>query len=207
MAANNGWNLMQGPDDQHIPSYAYRNQNPQNTIQLVACRICNRVFLSNQELINHIEDHIQRQEINSRRQHNKLLKSNPIMSNQGQLMFSNTYRPNLGFRPTMVSRREINAFPGGAQQRTVAPALPRIRQIQPQQPPQVASSARNNVVVAPQQIRAVQPAVQQFRQRVMLEELPSYDGTKPYINMMEKPLKKARMDVGDEHNLDLTLKL
>ncbi|KAJ7979845.1 Zinc finger, C2H [Quillaja saponaria] len=210
MAAKNGWKSRKDHEDESMISYASRTTLPQKSTQLVACRLCDKIFLSNQELITHFDkEHMLQEENDSRRrQHYPLIQSNPI-STKREHMFSNNNRP--GFEaPYMARTREINGFPEAAQQGIVAPLL-RMNN-QQIQPPRVASTARNNVAAAPQRYKTLQPPIQQDRKRLTMEELPSDDGTRPFINQLDRPIKKPRMiddfdSESDEHKLDLTLKL
>lgn len=171
----------------------------------IACRICNRVFVSTQALINHIESHMVNEESNSRLQH----RANRITPSQRALC-ANPLRPNFALSippretPQLFENRlapvqpiappERHLFYGGS--RFIAP--------QPNLLPLLPPMPMNKFALPPQMMLSAEQT-----QRRMVEEPPS-DCTRPFIDQLDHPIVlsiEAADSNNDDDKLDLTLKL
>ncbi|KAL5066886.1 hypothetical protein RYX36_017773 [Vicia faba] len=155
----------------------------------VACRLCNRVYISTQALVTHIESHMENQEAAIRRLYSK---KDIILQRQ----FSSHCFP-LGFHVPLMETQNINDG------KTLQPQSMMFRQPRKNQFFNVGSMQMQ-----------FPPHVYQLKH---LGEESSNDGTKAYIMQLEKPIKKIDFidlvnndeddDNSDVYALDLALKL
>lgn len=68
-----GWDMRRGNVHELIDNHARRCPFPAIQQQQIACRICNKVFLSTHSLINHIETHMVNNETPAARGQNELI--------------------------------------------------------------------------------------------------------------------------------------
>ncbi|KAE9619160.1 hypothetical protein Lal_00047431 [Lupinus albus] len=153
------------------------------------CRVCNTVFNDPVTFIRHIESHVTHESVAMRM----------LRRNFNRSMLNQETR-------NLDARRVPQSLP---QQHTFMPQT-RPRQfhytpnpIQPRQFQPVLPSSRNIV-------REVPPLFTPQIQQQMGMEVSPIDGTKPYINLLDKPINKnefANMLNMSGENLDLTLRL
>lgn len=216
MAAGYGWTLRQG----HV-----QGLNPSQQQQLsshgrmqIACRLCDRVFLSTESLINHIESHMAEDEAASK---TRQLQQTNFVSSQRDMFATNPFQPAAFPSPTPPARStsqktrlffpmqfpavpldQRNHLPGVSQTVSQPPPI-----IPPPTPPPVSPSMiRNNVSLGTPVMTFGQMAAAQ--RRVVGEESTSTDCTKPLLSLLEHPIPKVDgVANGSYINLDLALKL
>lgn len=188
-------------------------QNTNNTDQ-ITCRLCKRVFRSNQALITHIDSHMAHEEgvirrlysinhINPQTHASHLFS--PSFPMPMQLQETRNFPDNNSIlQPMALPQQRRNSFFSASQVGTSTP----IRQMQLS--PQVLSCAGNNNAAEIARL----PIPPQVPQRKREEESP-IDGTRAYIMQLEKPIKKIDFidlvnmddDNSDVEPLNLALKL
>ncbi|CAK8570691.1 unnamed protein product [Lathyrus sativus] len=165
------------------------NDFSDNVLNSVACRLCNRVFISTQALVTHIESHMKNEEAAIRR----LYSIEHIIP---QRRFPSHCFP-LGFHVPLMDTQNMN------EGRTFQP-----------QPMMIPQPRKKQFLSVGSMQMQFSPRVYQLKH---LEEESSNDGTKAYIMQLEKPIKKIDFidlvnnddddDNSDVHALDLALKL
>lgn len=185
--------------------HQHDHQQPFYNSTQIACRICDHVFMSTQALINHIESHMVEEETAaSIRQH----RTNRLPASQRDL-FANCLQPSFATLPEnglLLPPPLPERHPFLGVNRTFAPPPTGLL------PPQVSPMARNytNFSNSPQLILSAP----QGQSRVA--EAPPSDCTRPYLDLLEQPIKAMVQVSGrnDENNgisglnrLDLALKL
>ncbi|RDX89652.1 hypothetical protein CR513_28595, partial [Mucuna pruriens] len=188
------------------------HQNNQNGFR---CRLCNRVFSTFQALTAHVESHFVQENpimrslyspnhVNSQREMiPNLLQPNfprPMMVQEPRNLVNNRVFHAPPPQPMVMPRPRANSFSYAIQQVVVAS--------QPLQgPPQAILSAENNVAEMTRLLALP------IHQREM--EVSPIDGTKPYINLLDKSINNNRSfnrtiingDISNLGNIDPTLKL
>ncbi|KAK4538929.1 hypothetical protein RGQ29_032157 [Quercus rubra] len=178
------WNMRHGNMHEFNNSQRHHPYMPTQ----IACRICNRVFVSTQALINHIESHMVNEEA---------LCPNPLRPNfalsipprETPQLFENRLAP---VQPIALPER--HHFYGGS--RFIAP--------QPNLLPLLPPMPMNKFALPPQMMLSAEQT-----QRRMVEEPPS-DCTRPFIDQLDHPIVlsiQAADSNNDDDKLDLTLKL
>ncbi|KAF3456759.1 hypothetical protein FNV43_RR01413 [Rhamnella rubrinervis] len=211
MAAGYGWSLRQGNVQGLNPSQ--QQQLSAHGRMQIACRLCDRVFLSTQSLIDHIETHMVEDEAASK---TRQLQQTNFISSQRDMFATNPFRstafPSPTPRPPSMSHKTRPFFPVRfpavpLDQRNLSPAASQMVSqpppiLPPPTPPLVSTSMISNNV-------ALGTPVMTFDQRrVIVEESTSTDYTKPFLSLLEHPIPKvAGVANGNCINLDLALKL
>lgn len=159
---------------------------------LIVCSVCNQHTYSTGEFITHLESHFDLQ--------NNVVRN--LYVNYRRELLSNTHQAY--FRREMLMQETINVvdarvFPAPPQQPMVMPQPPRtnwfpnVNQVaasQPIQPPiqfqPGVMTYAGSTVAETAQLPA--PAIHPIHPEMMEMEVSTVDGTKPYINLLEKPI-------------------
>ncbi|KAK7344030.1 hypothetical protein VNO77_13233 [Canavalia gladiata] len=159
----------------------------------ITCRLCNQVITSFQAFITHIESHF----VQENHSMKGLCSPNHVNSRK-EMINPNSMKSNIP-RPMQETINLANNKVFRAQQESMV--MPRST-TNPIYPPQAMPSARNNVAGV---AMLASPPV---HQRVM--EISPIDRTRPFINLLEKPINNNEIVNWANRNgdsLDLTLRL
>ena len=189
----NGWNS----SFRNMPRFSHVKQRPSPQI---ACRVCDRIFMSSRALVNHLESHMAEDGSISTTQ-----QINFIPHQREGYVSVNQFQSNLSFQTllqeTRLSIRNSNSLvqnPAGTGKNPIISATQfDVSSLQLQ-------FARSNHSFRPQLL----PSLKQASQRVIEQHLSEF--TKPYIDLLDKPIPEIvelveSDDVGKK--VDLTLKL
>ncbi|CAB4261803.1 unnamed protein product [Prunus armeniaca] len=177
----------------------------------IACRICDRVFMSTQALINHIESHIvddgltasRLRQLTQQTNTNPPIRSNPVfpLSNpfNQRNPFHDVHNNQIGFAPPPPHHQ----YPYPPQQQLSPYALPR----------NVNVNVNQGVVGSHYMV--MQSANETAARMASEEDDLSSDCTMPLLSQLDRPLppvnyeldRRGNIGEASSDNLDLTLKL